>query len=139
AQLEAAAVIPLARREGGEAARSSGQPLLELLRGQVLSRAELRRALHRDAAHIAARVRALQVGIAPRQTRRLPIRVLERSGRLLRRNQRDARFLSFGLRNDGESDGKRETRERRGGERRRPEAKRTGSGGRSSARIDRPI
>src|SRR5690606_33287095 len=70
-KLEAAAVVALAERgEAGDAARRA---LLELFRSQELSRAELRRALHLNAAHVTARERALQIGIAPRQARHPPI------------------------------------------------------------------
>ena len=67
--------------------------LREFLVGEVLARPELRRARHRHAAHVVARPDALEIGMAPRQLRRCPLRVDDGSGRRFGR--------SLGLRHGG--------------------------------------
>src|SRR5690606_13602608 len=69
---------------------------------------ELLRALHLNAAHVTARERALQIGIAPRQARHPPIGILVFRSGLLRGNSCVGRMLR--VRGDHEPDREREAR-----------------------------
>src|SRR5690606_41768004 len=72
AQLETAAVVPLARGERCEAAGAAREPLGKLLGCQVFPIAELSGPLHRGAGPVAPRLRALALGLAPGDPPRAP-------------------------------------------------------------------
>ena len=73
AQLDPARVFRLLGDECREAAGAGGQALAKFFVREELARTELVGPLQRDAAHVAARERSLEVRVAPGEARRPPV------------------------------------------------------------------